>query len=222
MTPKVADQYAQVFNEAWQDKVNVKSFRASKLATQKFSFTSKDTPQTEITFSPHDQDFADQILNDMATRIQQEGKSKQEGSVLFAVMEMDNGKSPVYTKQYIVLCPLLVRLVFAGLHALAQGLRFLAPQSIAAGAEPRGTISTIGCSLYSNASVWVASPPPWAASLTSFSPTCRLSLKRPRTRLPQTISALRRAFSVSGRTPWLSRDLVSCSGDSRIRWLMPA
>jgi hypothetical protein len=95
---KVADQYSQVFETAWQDKVNVTAFRSSRLATQKFSFSSKDTPQTEITFSPHDQTFADQILKDMATRIAKEGKqSKQEGSVLFAVMEMDNGKSPVYT-----------------------------------------------------------------------------------------------------------------------------
>lgn len=94
---QVADQYAQVFNEAWQDKVNVTSFRASTLATKKFSFKSNNTPPTDITFSPHDQAFADQTLSDMAARIQQEGKSKQEGSVLFAVMEIDNGKSPVYT-----------------------------------------------------------------------------------------------------------------------------
>ena len=65
------------------------------------------------------------------------------------------------------------------------------------------------------------SPASWAAAATSFSPTSRLSLKRPRTRLVQTISALMRAFRVSGRMPWLSSDLVSWSGEMRIRCAMP-
>ena len=45
-------------------------------------------------------------------------------------------------------------------------------------------------------------------------------MKRPRTRLVQTISALRRCFSVSARMPWLSSDFVSWSGVIRIRELI--
>lgn len=95
---KVADQYAQVFDEAWQDQASAPAFQRSKLATGTFSFSSSLTPPTDITFSPHDQGFAGKILDGVAARIQQEGKQgKGVGSVLFAVMEMDNGKSPVYT-----------------------------------------------------------------------------------------------------------------------------
>ncbi len=43
----------------------------------------------------------------------------------------------------------------AGLDALAHGSASFLRSSIAEGADPRGTISTIGCSLYSKASIWV-------------------------------------------------------------------
>ena len=112
--------------------------------------------------------------------------------------------------------------LLAAPHALAQCSASFFRISNAAGGEPRGTISTIGCILYSEASICGLSPPSWAAAATSFSPTCRLSLKRPRTRLVQTISAFRRLFSVSGRTPWLSSDLVSWSGEIRMRALIAA
>ena len=95
---KVAEQYATVFNEAWKGGVKAEAFRASDLAKQTFSFKSSKTPPTDITFSPHDQNVADKILAGVAGRIRQEGKQgKTAGSVLFAVMEMDNGKSPVYS-----------------------------------------------------------------------------------------------------------------------------
>src|ERR1700676_120784 len=89
--------------------------------------------------------------------------------------------------------------------------------STASAADPRGTISTIGCILYSK--LWVSDFSSPAFSWTSFSPTWRLSLYRPRIRLLQTMSAFRRAFSVSGRMPWVSRDFVSCSPVIRIREL---
>jgi phosphatidylserine/phosphatidylglycerophosphate/cardiolipin synthase-like enzyme len=96
--PKVTAQYAQLFQEAWQDKASAPAFRASTLAKQTFPFSSNLMPKTEITFSPHDQTFADTLLKGVASRIQTEGKqSKAAGSVLFAVMEMDKGTSPVYT-----------------------------------------------------------------------------------------------------------------------------
>jgi phosphatidylserine/phosphatidylglycerophosphate/cardiolipin synthase-like enzyme len=93
----VAGKYSEVFEEAWQGNVKAKSFIQSKLAGQTFSFSSKATPKTEITFSPHDTAFATQVLNGMVTRIKQEGKKgKATGSVLFAVMQLDKGTGPVY------------------------------------------------------------------------------------------------------------------------------
>ena len=95
--PEVAAQYSDVFAEAWKDKVAKAAFVSSNLATKSFSFSSKTTPQTEITFAPHDATFATKVLQDVAARIAQEGKKgKTVGSVLFAVMQIDKGTSPVY------------------------------------------------------------------------------------------------------------------------------
>src|SRR5579872_171079 len=96
--------------------------------------------------------------------------------------------------------------------------------SITSGPEPRGTMSTIGCILYSKLGVSDFCSPPCSLTIcsTSFSPTWRLSLYRPRTRLLQTMSALIRALSVSGRMPWLSSDFVNCSVEMRIRPLIAA
>jgi hypothetical protein len=95
--PKVAAQYSDVFAEAWKDKVGKAAFASSNLATKSFSFSSKTTPQTEITFAPHDAPFATKVLQDVSARIAQEGKKgKTVGSVLFAVMQIDKGTSPVY------------------------------------------------------------------------------------------------------------------------------
>src|SRR5262249_26013865 len=52
-----------------------------------FSSTDKDTPKTDITFSPHDDEQASKVLEVVVDRIEEEGKKKRgEGSVLFAVM----------------------------------------------------------------------------------------------------------------------------------------
>jgi hypothetical protein len=95
--PTVAGTYQQVFNEAWQDEESKGSFVKSKLSQRKFTFKSAGVPQTEIAFSPHDEKFALSILQDIATRIGKEGKkSKGEGNVLFAVMQLDGSDSTVY------------------------------------------------------------------------------------------------------------------------------
>jgi hypothetical protein len=96
--PAVAATYQQVFNEAWQDQASKAKFAASALAAKSFPFASAKTPQTEITFAPHPPAFALSNLQAIATRIGQE-KSKGDaiGSVLFAVMQIDQGTSPVYT-----------------------------------------------------------------------------------------------------------------------------
>lgn len=95
--PKVAAAYASVFDEAWNDNVNGPAFAKSQWATQPFTFTSSQTPKTTITFSPHAQAFADEVLQGIVDRIAKEGKkSAKVGSVLFAVMQIDKGKSVVY------------------------------------------------------------------------------------------------------------------------------
>ena len=96
--PDVADLYSQLFEEVWDDKASEAKFLKSEFSSKSFPFSSAKTPKTEITFAPHNETMATSLLSDIAKRIAQEGKSgKTTGSVLFAVMEMANGKSPVYT-----------------------------------------------------------------------------------------------------------------------------
>ncbi|HXC55074.1 MAG TPA: phospholipase D-like domain-containing protein [Rhizomicrobium sp.] len=96
--PTVAGTYAQVFNAAWTGKVQEKAFLASPLSGKSFAFGgSGGVPKMEVTFSPHKADYADQILGGIADRVTQEGKKpKADGSVLFAVMQLDGSDSPVY------------------------------------------------------------------------------------------------------------------------------
>jgi phosphatidylserine/phosphatidylglycerophosphate/cardiolipin synthase-like enzyme len=94
--PKVAGAYAGVFEQSWSDGLKKAKFQQSSWATQAVEFKSKTVPPTSITFSPHDAAVAAKILGGIAERIEREGK-KSRGSVLFAVMEIDNGTSPVYS-----------------------------------------------------------------------------------------------------------------------------
>ena len=94
--PDVAAKYQDVFDASWDGDVKENAFLASNLSTQAFPFKSKLTPETAITFSPHAPAFAKQVLDDLVARIAQEGKTKN-GSVLFAVMEVDSKASgPVF------------------------------------------------------------------------------------------------------------------------------
>jgi hypothetical protein len=95
--PEVAMKYAEVFEESWKDEVHAPAFEKSSFSSQAFSFSSKLTPKTEVTFSPHTDQFATTILDGIVTRIKQEKKTgKTEGSVLFAVMDDSKGTGPVY------------------------------------------------------------------------------------------------------------------------------
>jgi hypothetical protein len=95
--PSVASTYSKLFQEVWDDGVAEAAFLKSNFSSKSFSFSSAATPRLEITFAPHEATFATTILKDIATRISQEGKKgKTVGSVLFAVMQIDNGTSPVY------------------------------------------------------------------------------------------------------------------------------
>jgi phosphatidylserine/phosphatidylglycerophosphate/cardiolipin synthase-like enzyme len=96
---QVAALYAGVFEEAWNDEVKKGPFAKSKWAIQTFSSSSNKTPKTDFTFSPHDEAHVAQVLQVLVDRIAKEGKKSKGnsvGSVLFAVMEMAKGKSPVY------------------------------------------------------------------------------------------------------------------------------
>jgi hypothetical protein len=94
---EVAREYAGVFEESWNDGVNLAAFRRSSFAAGSFSPSSNRLPPSEISFAPHDEPEADRVLESVATRIAMEGtKGTHTASVLFAVMEMDKGRSPVY------------------------------------------------------------------------------------------------------------------------------
>lgn len=95
--PQVAGLYAGIFDEAWTTGVKKPAFVKSDWSTKSFASTSKSTPRTSFTFAPHDPAHAASALKTVVDRIAKEGgKSKSTGSVLFAVMEMAKGNSPVY------------------------------------------------------------------------------------------------------------------------------
>lgn len=95
---KVAKLYADVFTEAWNDDVHAPAFSKSASATKVWSLGGAGVPKMEITFSPHDEAFANKVLGGLVDRVNAEKKVPEgKGSVLFAVMELDGGpKNPVY------------------------------------------------------------------------------------------------------------------------------
>jgi hypothetical protein len=95
--PAIARQYAAVFDEAWNDRVNAGAFSKTPLSAQTFSFASEGLPPIDVSFSPHRAPVATNLLNAIAKRISDEGQKSAGGSVLFAVMELDGGESPVWT-----------------------------------------------------------------------------------------------------------------------------
>jgi PLD-like domain len=93
----VASKYAELFEDVWNGNVREAAYLRSPLASETFSAGNGITPPIKITFAPHSQEFATEILDGIASRIEKEGKKGQRvGSVLFAVMAIDNGTSPVY------------------------------------------------------------------------------------------------------------------------------
>jgi hypothetical protein len=81
--PQVAGKYQEMFQVAWADELKKPAFTKSSIAGKPVNFSSKATPSTQISFAPHVPD-------------QESGKGKTAGSVLFAVMQIDKGVSPVY------------------------------------------------------------------------------------------------------------------------------
>jgi hypothetical protein len=94
----VAGKYGELFEAVWAGGAKAPAYLKSPFASMTYSIPQGPLPATEITFAPHAQAFATQNLDAIARRIAQEGaKANTVGSVLFAVMEVDNGTSPVYT-----------------------------------------------------------------------------------------------------------------------------
>jgi hypothetical protein len=90
---EVAGWYASVFAEVWGTQVKLKPFVASNWSLKTFSSSVKATPKTDFTFAPHDSGTTARVLKTVTDRIAAEGKkSKSEGSVLFAVMQISTPK----------------------------------------------------------------------------------------------------------------------------------
>jgi phosphatidylserine/phosphatidylglycerophosphate/cardiolipin synthase-like enzyme len=94
--PQMASLYEEVFEESWKGEVKASAFINSRYSKQPFTASSTALPSLSITFSPHEQAYADAILNDMVSRIHEEESKGATGSVMFAVMQMDNSESAVY------------------------------------------------------------------------------------------------------------------------------
>jgi phosphatidylserine/phosphatidylglycerophosphate/cardiolipin synthase-like enzyme len=90
---EVAATYARIFQLAWDGQASVK-FNKTPEASKVFSFAAAGLSKTEITFSPHPPVAAQQNLDNLVARIEQEKKEKN-GSVLFAVMGLKDGTGPV-------------------------------------------------------------------------------------------------------------------------------
>ncbi len=91
----VAKIYADVFELAWTTKTSKTKNQQAASSKNDFPFGSKSVPKMSLSFAPHEPARVTQILGDVAKRIQTEGKKKN-GSVLFAVMQIDISKSAVY------------------------------------------------------------------------------------------------------------------------------
>lgn len=85
----IASTYANVFNEAWNDKVS-STFKNSKFANKLFPFKPNGISRMDISFSPHQEKFAVSNLKAIATRIKTESSN-----VFFAVMGISSGGGAV-------------------------------------------------------------------------------------------------------------------------------
>lgn len=94
---EVARAYADVFEQTWTSKDSAAVFAGSAAAKKRYEFE-EGLPPTTITFSPHEEEFATELLGGLVARVHQEGQATvSPGNVLFAVMQLDGGKeNPVY------------------------------------------------------------------------------------------------------------------------------
>jgi phosphatidylserine/phosphatidylglycerophosphate/cardiolipin synthase-like enzyme len=92
----VAGKYADVFQAVWDGDVKRAAWLETPHAGERFA-PAGFSPPVEITFAPHTEELAREVLGEIVTRIEKEQrKAKTKANVLFAVMEMDRGESPVW------------------------------------------------------------------------------------------------------------------------------
>lgn len=92
---EIAQWYADVFDISWAGDIKSAAFEKSPYSKQ--AYASDKEPKLKITFSPHTNDYAGEILQGIVDRINtEETKGDAIGSVLFAVMEIADEKNPVY------------------------------------------------------------------------------------------------------------------------------
>jgi PLD-like domain len=103
--PAIAAHYEQVFEKSWtilqaQHTPSTKAsnaFASDPLAKTPYASAAHAIPSMKITFSPHTTTDAGSILNAVTKRIKdQESVAAGNGSVLFAVMQLQPGNTPVY------------------------------------------------------------------------------------------------------------------------------
>lgn len=92
-----AKQYGAVFEAAWAANASKDCLIAANLADRVMAIPSTVGVDGDITHSPASPAFAKQRLGEIVTRIAAEAQ-KPRGNVLFAVMELRNGTSPVWEK----------------------------------------------------------------------------------------------------------------------------
>lgn len=96
--PETTAEYGKLFQQVWDDDVATAPFVGSPLSTQGFTASAGVTPPRSVTFAPHDETTTATILDAIAARIAQEAAAGPGiGNVMFAVMQLDAGTSPVYT-----------------------------------------------------------------------------------------------------------------------------
>lgn len=93
---KVAAKYAALFAASWDGEVKRAAFLESPLSSEVAAFSGAGLPNTSVTFAPHEDSFAESVLEGLVSRISDEGRQGRDGSVLFAVMEVGKGTGPVY------------------------------------------------------------------------------------------------------------------------------
>ncbi|MGZ5819540.1 MAG: phospholipase D-like domain-containing protein [Burkholderiaceae bacterium] len=93
----VAQMYGNIFEATWSGGVKLGAYLATEFATLRYDAPQAGLPETYISFAPHPPEFAQEILQDVVARIEQEEtRADGHGSILFAVMDLGAGASPVY------------------------------------------------------------------------------------------------------------------------------
>ena len=91
-----AQKYADLFQQVWESEVKAAPFIASELSVERFSPPGAVEPPRTITFSPHRDEVAADLLGAIVERVDAEAAEHgAAASVLFAVMGLD-GSGAVY------------------------------------------------------------------------------------------------------------------------------